>query len=99
MTALRQGPMILADNYIPEVNMKTRLYFALFVLLFSGFAMAIEEPKYTLTEKSGAFELRAYSPKIVAETLVSGSLDKASRAGFKSIADYIFWKQYVEHRW
>ena len=79
--------------------MKTRLYFALFVLLFSGFAMAIEEPKYTLTEKSGAFELRAYSPKIVAETLVSGSLDKASRAGFKSIADYIFWKQYVEHRW
>ena len=70
--------------------MKMGLLFGLFISLFSGFAMAIEEPKYTLTEKSGAFELRTYSPKIVAETLVSGSLDKASRAGFKSIADYIF---------
>jgi len=70
--------------------MKTRLYLATLFLLFSGFAMAIEEPKYTVIEKSGAFELRAYDPKIVAETLVSGSLDKASRNGFKAIADYIF---------
>ena len=52
--------------------------------------MAIEEPKYTVIEKSGAFELRAYKPKIVAETLVPGSLDKASSAGFRLIADYIF---------
>ena len=73
-----------------EVNMKTRLFFGLFILVNSGFAMAIEEPEYTLIEKSEAFELRSYSPKIVAETMVSGSLDNASRAGFKSIADYIF---------
>ena len=52
--------------------------------------MAIEEPKYTVIEKSGEFELRAYSPKIVAETLVTGSMDKASSAGFRLIADYIF---------
>ncbi|RPH97342.1 MAG: heme-binding protein [Calditrichaeota bacterium] len=52
--------------------------------------MAIEEPKYKVIEKSGDFELRAYSPKIIAETLVSGSLEKASAAGFKLIADYIF---------
>ena len=52
--------------------------------------MAIEEPKYTLMEKSGAFELRAYAPKVVAETLVDGSLDAASSAGFRRIADYIF---------
>ena len=52
--------------------------------------MAIEEPEYTVIEKSGGFELRAYSPKIVAETLVSGSLDKASSAGFRLLADYIF---------
>lgn len=70
--------------------MKMHLSLGLFILFFSGLAMAIEEPKYTLVEKSGAFELRAYSPKIVAETLVSGSLDTASRAGFRSIADYIF---------
>jgi hypothetical protein len=52
--------------------------------------MAIEEPKYTLIEKSGAFELRAYAPKVVAETLVDGTLDAASSAGFRRIADYIF---------
>ena len=52
--------------------------------------MAIEEPKYTVIEKSEAYELRAYSPKVVAETLVSGSMDKASSAGFRLIADYIF---------
>ena len=70
--------------------MITRLFLGLFGLFFAGSVMAIEEPKYTVIEKSGAFELRAYSPKIVAETLVSGPLDKASSAGFKLIADYIF---------
>lgn len=59
-------------------------------LLIAENAMAIEEPKYTVLEKSGAFELRAYAPKIIAETLVSGDLDDASSAGFRLIADYIF---------
>ena len=31
--------------------------------------MAIEEPNYTVIETSDAFELRAYEPMIVAETL------------------------------
>lgn len=70
--------------------MKTRLFLGILVLFFTGSAMAIEEPKYTVIENSGEFELRAYSPKIVAETLVSGSMDKASSAGFRLIADYIF---------
>ena len=52
--------------------------------------MAIEEPAYTVTEKAEPFELRAYAPKIVAETFVGGSMDKASGAGFRLIADYIF---------
>ena len=70
--------------------MITRLFLGILVLFFTGSAMAIEEPKYTVIEKSGEFELRAYSPKIVAETVVPGSMDKASRAGFRLIADYIF---------
>ena len=70
--------------------MITRLFLGILVLFFTGSAMAIEEPEYTVIEKSGAFELRAYSPKIVAETVVSGSMDKASSAGFRLIADYIF---------
>jgi hypothetical protein len=82
--------MTLEVMFMPEMNMITRLFVGVFVLLVAGSAMAIEEPKYTVIEKSGAFELRAYSPKIVAETRVSGSLDKASSAGFRLIADYIF---------
>jgi hypothetical protein len=70
--------------------MITRLFLVIVFLLYSGIIMATEEPKYTVIEKSDAFELRAYSPKIVAETLVSGSLDDASSAGFKLIAGYIF---------
>lgn len=52
--------------------------------------MATEEPKYTVLEKSGDFELRGYASMIVAETLVDGSLNDASSVGFKRIADYIF---------
>jgi len=52
--------------------------------------MATEEPSYTVIEQSGDFELRRYSPMIVAETQVSGPMDAASSAGFRLIADYIF---------
>ena len=52
--------------------------------------MATEEPSYTVIEQSGDFELRMYSPMIVAETQVSGPMDDASSAGFRLIADYIF---------
>tara|TARA_R110001583_G_scaffold130834_1_gene282562 strand:- start:63134 stop:63751 length:618 start_codon:yes stop_codon:yes gene_type:complete len=67
-----------------------RLFIGLFVLFFAGEVMAIEEAKYTVIEKTDEFELRAYSPKILAETVVSGSLSEASSAGFRLIADYIF---------
>lgn len=54
--------------------------------------MAIDEPSYTVLEKSGDFELRAYDPMIIAETLVSGEMDSASNQGFRLIAGYIFGK-------
>lgn len=66
------------------------LLLGLIALMFTRLAMATEEPKYTVLEKSGDFELRAYAPMVIAETMVSGSLDEASREGFKRIADYIF---------
>lgn len=70
--------------------MKLGILCGLIFLMFANLAMAIEEPKFTLVEKSGAFELRAYAPRVVAETLVDGSLDDASGVGFRRIADYIF---------
>lgn len=66
------------------------LVFLIVTGLFTGSAMAIEEPKYRVIEQSGVFELRVYDPKIIAEVEVSGNLKKASNKGFKLIADYIF---------
>ncbi|MDD2933939.1 MAG: heme-binding protein [Methylotenera sp.] len=73
-----------------NTRMRLGLLCGFIILLFANLAMAIEEPKYTLVEKSGVFELRAYAPKVLAETLVDGSLDAASSVGFRRIADYIF---------
>lgn len=67
-----------------------QLMFGLLMFIFSGIAMAVEEPKYSVIEQSGDIELRAYLPKIVAQTVVDGDMDTASSAGFKLIADYIF---------
>ena len=52
--------------------------------------MAIEEPAFELIEKAEPYEIRQYRPFVVAETFVDGDLDKASSAGFRLIADYIF---------
>ncbi len=52
--------------------------------------MAIEEPKFTLLEKDQAFELRLYTPKIIAEVLVNGNMRESSSKGFRLIADFIF---------
>ena len=90
MMLARDRRPVLVNTLIRQINFKIGLFLLLVGLLFTGSAMAIEEPNYTLLKKSGEFELRAYSPKIVAETRVSGPMDKASGAGFKLIADYIF---------
>lgn len=51
---------------------------------------SIEEPKYDVVSKNKTYEVRMYEPYIVAETVVSGSYDKALNNGFRNIADYIF---------
>jgi hypothetical protein len=82
--------MIMVEKIRPEINSLKCLFLGLYCAFFIGSTMAAEEPIYTVIEKSGAYELRAYSPKIIAETRVSGSMDKASSAGFRLIADFIF---------
>ena len=51
--------------------------------------MAIEEAKYTLVKKDDNFEIRDYTPHIVAETLVVGSLEEAGSKAFKILFGYI----------
>ena len=50
-----------------------------------------ESPKYQVTQKHGAFELRQYAPYIKAEVAVSGGSYRAAiYKGFGILADYIF---------
>ena len=51
--------------------------------------MAIEEPSYRVLETQGDFELRTYSPYIVAETYVQGDFEAVGSEGFRRLADYI----------
>ena len=67
-------------------------------LLIASTALAIEEPKYIVLEKSEPFELRSYAPRIVAEVKVEGDLDAASSQGFRLIAAYIFGKNQVSEK-
>jgi hypothetical protein len=72
-------------------KIKSGLLLGLISIFSTGASMAaIEEPTYSIIEKSGAFELRAYEPKIIAEVQVSGTMKQASNKGFKMIAGYIF---------
>ena len=54
--------------------------------------MAIEEPKYAVSKKYDAFELREYSSYIVAQTEVIGEDKGRGSKAFKTLAGYIFGK-------
>jgi hypothetical protein len=54
-----------------------------------SYAMAIEEPVFTVLESKGDFELRKYPSFIVAETYVEGNFEEVGSEGFRRLADYI----------
>jgi hypothetical protein len=60
------------------------------LFLFSGAAMAVEEPRYTVLVSEPPFEVRRYAAFTVAQTQITGDFDAASRNGFRRIASYIF---------
>ena len=72
-----------------QIWFQTAIALSLF-LIGAPLAMAIEEPSYRVTEKAEPFEIREYSPLIVAQVEVTGDLSEASSAGFRLIANYIF---------
>ncbi len=76
---------------------------ALFTLLsFSScsvFGIQNEEsPKYKVLEKKGEFEIREYSPYIIAKITVKGDYDESSGQAFKILAGYIFGKNKGENK-
>lgn len=52
--------------------------------------MSIDEPKFALVLKDGAFEIRDYAASIVAEVTVTGDQKVASSKGFRLLTGYIF---------
>jgi PII-like signaling protein len=62
----------------------------IFLFISMNYVMAIEEPKYRVIDKEGAYEVRQYEPKLIAEVVVEGSRDEASNKGFRLIAAFIF---------
>jgi hypothetical protein len=74
----------------PQIPMIYRLQLLFFLLFASFAAMAVEEPKYRVVLNEPPFEHRAYEGFVVAETILSGDFDSASRDGFRRIAGFIF---------
>ena len=62
----------------------------LLTLVCSGCATrGIEKAKYTLEQRDGDFEVRAYAEQVVAETVVDGTLEEAGNKGFRPLFRYI----------
>ena len=62
---------------------------AIFILIGVMDAMAIEEATYTVVEKDNKFEIRDYTPYILAETIVEGDLKDAGNKAFRILFSYI----------
>lgn len=60
------------------------------LLIAPMMAMAIEEPEYQIVDQNEEFELRLYSPYIIAEVDVPGDMSEAGNRAFRILAGYIF---------
>lgn len=61
-------------------------------------AHAIEEPAYTVVQKTDVFEVRQYAPYLVAEVIVPGPASEAGNQGFNLLGGYIFGKNKGERK-
>lgn len=65
-----------------------------FIYLFSGVLMsfnafAVEEAKYEVVEEDGVFEIRDYESHILAEIVISNSMEQAGNDAFRPLFKYI----------
>jgi hypothetical protein len=62
---------------------------AVLLTLSAGNLMAVEEAKYTVSEKQDKLEIREYAPSIIAEVIVYDDFENASGAAFRKLFNYI----------
>lgn len=68
------------------------------VLMTSPAAQALEQPQYTVIQKSELYEIRKYEPYIVAEVVVPGPESEAGGQAFSLLGGYIFGKNKGERK-
>ena len=61
-------------------------------------AKALEQPQYTVAQKSELYEIRKYEPYIVAEVVVPGPESEAGGQAFSMLGGYIFGKNKGERK-
>ena len=71
---------------------------ALFAVLASATAMAIEEPGFQVLEQAGSFELREYPAYVVAETRVEADFASAGNIAFQRLFGYISGKNVAQQK-
>lgn len=60
---------------------------------FIWYVAQVEQPEYRSIKRADPFELREYSPLVVAEVTRAGDRQTAVRQGFRALAAYIFAKE------
>jgi SOUL heme-binding protein len=68
------------------------------ILMASPAAQALEQPQYTVVQKSELYEIRKYEPYIVAEVVVPGPESEAGGQAFSLLGGYIFGKNKGERK-
>jgi hypothetical protein len=71
---------------------------AVVAVLTISTAMAIEEPSFKVLAKDGSFELREYSPYVVARTRVEADFEDAGSIAFQRLFRYISGNNVAQHK-
>jgi len=60
------------------------------ITALTGVVRAAPEPRFTVSTKVGAFEVRDYPALLVADVTIGGDRNRAANQGFRVLASYIF---------
>lgn len=88
----------IASKILPWLIISLAITFITFIAAMPNTAHAIEEPAYTVIQKTDVFEVRQYAPYLVAEVIVPGPASEAGSQGFSLLGGYIFGKNKGERK-